>query len=375
MNLKKFIFNDLIKLYIYKISNMFNQNNMSMPMMQFPVHNQNEIKRDEIIRPYKEIIKQLEKENKELKDENDQLKMQLNQYQMNSMGNMGMMNNMMNPMNNNGNMGIMNSQNNMMNQMNPMNNNGNMGMINNQFNQFNMMNPVNNNIMNSPMYQMCNQMNFVGNQMIPMLPMKNKSQDNIKFLSIRVKMEDGVSIIVQNTSNDKMEKAISGFCCKALLDKKDYDFFVITKHKAKFDSTVEENGISGNDDYILVKKKKIKNEKDKYYEIIGNNAQNKEEVIKVIKPIIKGNPINLRFVATTGLTVVIKVGLKNTFRDAAILFCNKVNIDPCCIKKEDIIFLRNAEKIDVNDYKTLEQIGIINGCSITVLDSKNIYGA
>ena len=349
---------------------MFNQNNMSMPMMQFPVHNQNEIKRDEIIRPYKEIIKQLEKENKELKDENDQLKMRLNQFQMNSMGNMGMINNMMNPMNNNGNMGMMNSQNNMMNQMNPMDNNGNIGMINNQFNQFNMMNPMNGNIMNSPMYQMCNQMNFAGNQMFPNMQMGNKSQDNIKFLSIRVKMEDGVSIIVQNTSNDKMEKAISGFCCKALLDKKDYDFFVITKHKAKFDSTVEENGISGNDDYILVKKKIIKNEKDNSNEINGNNVQNKE----VIEPIIKGIPINLGF-TSSGLKVVIQVGLKNTFRDAAILFCNKVNIDPCCIKKEDIIFLKNAEKIDVNDYKTLEQIGIVNGYFITVLDKNNIIGA
>ena len=35
----------------------------------------------------------MEKENKQLKDENDQLKIQIKQYQMNNMGNMGMMNN------------------------------------------------------------------------------------------------------------------------------------------------------------------------------------------------------------------------------------------------------------------------------------------
>ena len=62
---------------------MFNQSNMPMLMMQFPIQNQNEIKREEIIRPYKEIIRQLETENKQLKDENDQLKIQLKQYQMN----------------------------------------------------------------------------------------------------------------------------------------------------------------------------------------------------------------------------------------------------------------------------------------------------
>ena len=188
---------------------MFNQNNMPMPMLQFPIQNQNEIKREEIIRPYKEIIKQLEKENKQLKDENDQLKIQIKQYQMNNMGNMGMMNN----------------QNNM---MNPMNNMGNMGMSNNQINQFNMMNPMNSNIMNSPMYQMCNQMNFVGNQMIPMM-------DNIKYLSIRVKMEDGHQILVQTTSDDKIEKAINNFCTKAVIREiDDYDFFVVKELNAKF---------------------------------------------------------------------------------------------------------------------------------------------
>ena len=327
---------------------MFNQSNMPMLMMQFPIQNQNEIKREEIIRPYKEIIRQLETENKQLKDENDQLKIQLKQYQMNNLGNMGMMNNQSN-------------------MMNPMNNMGNMGMMNNQNN---MMNPMNNNFMNSPMYQMCNQMNIVGNQIMPMMQMGNESQKNIKYLSIRVKMEDGVTIMVQSTSNDKMEKAINNFCCKAVLDKKDYDFFVITKHKAKFDSTVEENGINGNDDSIFVRKKIIKNENENSNEINGNNIRNKE----VLEPIIKGIPIQLFFKTSFGLKVVITVGLKNTFRDAAIIFCNKINIDPYCLGR-DLIFLINGGKLDVNDHKTLEQLGLKNNCFITVLDQANVYGA
>ena len=342
---------------------MFNQNPMAMPMMQFPPQNQNEMKREEIIRPYKEIIKQLEAENERLTKENGQLKSQLKQYQMNNMGNQ------MNPMNNIGNMGMMNNQNNMMNQMNnigmmnQMNNMGNMGMSNNQFNQFNMMNPMNNNIINSPMFQMCNQMNFAGNQMMLMGNESQKIVREVKFLSIKVKMEDGAEIYVQKASDDKMEKAISSFCCKAILDKKDYDFFVITKHKAKFDSTIEENGIDTNDDYIFVKKKIVQNDNSKG--INGNNIQ---------VPIIKGNIINLIFQATNGLTVVINVGLKNTFRDAAIIFCNKININPSHIDK-DLVFLRSDGKLDLNDNKTLEQMEIKGNERITVFDKTNIIGA
>ena len=339
---------------------MFNQNPMAMPMMQFPPENQNEMKREEIIRPYKEIIKQLEAENERLTKENDQLKSQLKQYQMNNMGNQ------MNPMNNIGNMDMMNNQNNMMNQMNnigmmnQMNNMGNMGMSYNQFNQFNMMNPMNNNIINSPMFQMCNQMNFAGNQMMLMGNESQKIVREVKFLSIKVKMEDGAEIYVQKASDDKMEKAISSFCCKAILDKKDYDFFVITKHKAKFDSTIEENGIDTSDDYIFVKKKIVGNDNSK-----GSNMQ---------VPRIKGNIINLIFQATNGLKVLIVVGLKNTFRDAAIAFCNKINIIPSIIDK-DIAFLRNDSILDLNDNKTLEQMEIKGNERITVLDKTNIIGA
>jgi len=344
---------------------MFNQNNMPMPMLQFPIQNQNEIKREEIIRPYKEIIKQLEKENKQLKDENDQLKIQIKQYQMNNMGNMDMMNNqnnMMNPMNNMGNMGMMNNKNNM---MNPMNNMGNMGMSNNQINQFNMMNPMNSNIMNSPMYQMCNQMNFVGNQMIPMM-------DNIKYLSIRVKMEDGHQILVQTTSDDKIEKAINNFCTKAVIREiDDYDFFVVKELNAKFNSTVEEIGINGNDDYILVKKKIIRNKNDNLNE--NNIRINEVKKIKknknLINPNIKGTHINLIFKKNNSY-VFVDVGILNTIKEAIILYYSKTNDDD-----QNIMFLFNGFRLDPNDNKPLYQINISSGSQITVLNTQNMHGA
>ena len=343
---------------------MFNQNNMPMPMLQFPIQNQNEIKREEIIRPYKEIIKQLEKENKQLKDENDQLKIQIKQYQMNNMGNMDMMNNqnnMMNPMNNMGNMGMMNNKNNM---MNPMNNMGNMGMSNNQINQFNMMNPMNSNIMNSPMYQMCNQMNFVGNQMIPMM-------DNIKYLSIRVKMEDGHQILVQTTSDDKIEKAINNFCTKAVIrEKDDYDFFVVKELNAKFNSTVEEIGINGNDDYILVKKKIIRNKNDNLNE--NNIRINEVKKIKknknLINPNIKGTHIRLIFKKYNS-PVAVDVGILNTIKEAIILYYSKTNDD------QNRMFYFNGKQFHPNDNRTLDQINIRNSDQITVIETKNIHGA
>ena len=71
---------------------------------------------------------------------------------------------------------------------------------------------------------------------------------------------------------------------------------------------------------------------------------------------------------------MIQIGLKNTFREAAIKFCNRINVNPSLIGVH-LIFFKNGEKIDVNDYKTLEQIGIKNYYIITVIDNVNIYGA
>ena len=382
-----FIFKKNNKIIYIKIK-MFNQNFMPMPMMQFPTQNQNDIKREEIIKPYKEIISQLEKEIEQLRKKNEELLNQLKQYQMN-LGNNGMMGNQMNLMNNIGSMGMIGNQiNSMNNMMNPMNNMGNVGMMNNQFLPNNMMNPINNmgnigmmniqfppnnmknpmnNIMNSPMYQMCNQMNLDDNKIIQM-----KNNKEVKFLSIRVKMEDNVQIYIQTKSDEKMENAINKFCNKVVINKKeDYDFFVISGPKrAKFKATVEENGIEENDDYILVKKKLNINQNSN--EINSNNAQIEKNVKNMheINPIIKGDIINLLFICSSGLNIPIQIGLKNTFRDAEMLFFNKVGIP--FSRYKDVIFLFGSQKIDEN--KTIEHL-FVNGSHITVLDQNSIIGA
>ena len=40
-----------------------------------------------------------------------------------------------------------------------------------------------------------------------------------------------------------------------MYEKENYEFYVVTKHKAKRDLTVEENGIQGETGYIFVSKK------------------------------------------------------------------------------------------------------------------------
>ena len=226
------------------------------------------------------------------------------------------------------------------------------------------MNPMNSNIMNSPMYQMCNQMNFVGNQMIPMM-------DNIKNLSIRVKMEDGYQILVQTTSDDKIEKAINNFCTKAVIrEKDDYDFFVVKKLNAKFDSTVEGIGINGNDDYILVKKKIIRNKNDNLNEnnIRINEVKNIKKSKNLINPNIKGTHINLIF-KNNNSSVVVDVGILNTIKEAIILYYSKTNDD------QNLKFVFNGYQLDPNDNKPLYQINISSGSQITVLNTKNMHGA
>ena len=218
--------------------------------------------------------------------------------------------------------------------------------------------------MNSPMYQMCNQMNFVGNQMIPMM-------DNIKNLSIRVKMEDGYQILVQTTSDDKIEKAINNFCTKAVIrEKDDYDFFVVKKLNAKFDSTVEGIGINGNDDYILVKKKIIRNKNDNLNEnnIRINEVKNIKKSKNLINPNIKGTHINLIF-KNNNSSVVVDVGILNTIKEAIILYYSKTNDD------QNLKFVFNGYQLDPNDNKPLYQINISSGSQITVLNTKNMHGA
>lgn len=89
-----------------------------------------------------------------------------------------------------------------------------------------------------------------------------------------------------------------------------------------------------------------------------------------INPIIKGDIINLLFICSSGLNIIIQIWLKNTFRDAEMLFFNKVGIPFSRYKA--VVFLFSNQKIDEN--KTIGHL-FKNGSHITVLDQNSIIGA
>ena len=213
--------------------------------------------------------------------------------------------------------------------------------------KFKLMQNNNMNQMNNELCQMSNQMNI----------------NNRKFLNIKTKTENGIEMVIQSISDDKFDEVIKKFYVKTGYERENYEFYVVTKHKAKSDLTVEENGIQGETDYIFVSKKDTND----------NNNYNKANIGEKNIP-ISGEVINLNFTANTGLKVVMPIGLNNTLQDTLIKYCQKIGVPPSLIG-EKLVFLLNAEKLDSLSKETIGQIGLKNGTRITVLDQGNIIGA
>ena len=57
------------------------------------------------------------------------------------------------------------------------------------------------------------------------------------------------------------------------------------------------------------------------------------------------------------------------------MFCNKVGKSPVIFKKNEIIFLYNATRLEPEDNRKLGQIFKSPIPKITVLDSRNNFGA
>ena len=286
-------------------------NNMPMQNMSNQFMNLNQNNQQELIKPYKEKIKKLEKELEEKSEEITQLKLQLLQY--NNSNNQQFMNNNMNQMN------MMNIN---MNQMGMMSNNMNqMNMMNNNMNQMN-----NNIINNNPMFQISNQMNLNYNMMMPVMPMGNSFQEEIKFLTIEVKMENYQIIKIQCKSDDKMETLINKFCLKANFKKEEYEFLINGITKVKSDLTIKDNGING-DNYFILAKKIISN-------YVNTGEFHHEIIPREEKTLYLQNGLNNKnqkkkkvcFTLNPGLKIVIFIEESQTIQYALIKFCEKVNI-------------------------------------------------
>ena len=258
---------------------------------------------------------------------------------------------------------------------NPMNN-----LMNNPMN--NLMNNPMNNPMNNYMFNLFMQMNMMNNNNIPGMQQMNPSiiqkDQNVEYLTVRVMMEDGKGILVQCKSNDKLEIPKKNFLTK-IQSSDDFDFFIITETKAKKNLTVKENGIIGDNCYISARKK-LKNSNEN--NVIEQNIQYNEEYIDKndsnnnleINPINLGPKMNLTFAHTSGLKINLYIDQNKTFKEAVIMFCNKVGIPFSSLYQKKIFFLYNANKLNIEDNRKLAQI-FLNFSIISVVDVFNIIGA
>ena len=224
-----------------------------------------------------------------------------------------------------------------------------------------------------------------------MIKLENNDRKEAKFLHLTFRMQDGNNILIQCKSDDKMEDIINKFCTKATLNKEEFGFNIVRQIKiSKMNSTVEENGLIDKNDFISVYKKipsgenkinVINNDVNKKISSDDNEENekyivNNEKISKKVDNIkILGSPIYLHFNTNFGFKFVIVIGSKNTFKDAAIKFCQCCDI-PISVLRKDVVFIHNASKLDPLSELTFEQMRLItNIISITVIEQGGIIGA
>jgi len=257
--------------------------------------------------------------------------------QMNGMfNNQGMnMNNQMNGMNQMNGNGMINSMGNLNNnfQLNQMNNINGMGMnnsagninMNNQMNQFNaniQMNGIDmNNQMNMGSFIMNNNINFMNfmNQMNQMNQMNDLNM-----------MKMGMNMPFQNNQNN------------------------MNFMPNNFQNTIN---ISGNNNDSSHEMKSI----------LPRELQNERENF-----LPNENMKNIKFDASTGIKVIVRVSRDATIEQAIKEFIKKLGLPESVIGK-DLIFLLNGGKLDVNSQESVRTLPDL--ASITVFDQNNVIGA
>jgi len=318
---------------------------------------------EELVKPYREKIKKLEEEISKKDLEITQLKFKLFKLKNNTNNNQIILNNNINQMNNQ-----------MSNQMN--NQIGNLQMNNfnfmNQMQNIQMFNQNNNNIFNQ-MNQMGNpmfgQMNNINNSTFENLNQNNIldrqlfNKEEIECLSVIFKFNES-PILVQCKSCDTISSVINKYCCKANIKKEDYKFTFNGKEITHMNRAIKEFNISNNCT-IFVDKKDSHN--------INNNKMMINNQQKCLKE-TNSPKINIRFVTPSGAIVVFVANINDKFKKIAAEFANKFGIPNKALKY--LIFLHNAQKIDVNDKRNVGEIfnGENNGV-ITVCDTNGIIGA
>ena len=334
-----------------------NFNNMPfMPMQNIPNQNfnLNLIHINQILEDYKKDIASLQNQLKEKQEEIAKLRDQLMLVSNYNLNYQQFINNNINPINN------------------PFQQIHN---INNQNLQMNMLNNMH--MINNPMFQNLGQGNFNKNMMMPVNLMENINQKEIKPLNIKFKMENGQHIFIQSNSNEQLKTAISKFESK-MNDFDNYDYYINGTIKPKFTSTIEENGLCGENDFILAKDKRkldignsVLPNMDPNFNILNNNKKNDIYLDDFNQELPQ--KINVIFKLSNGLMWTILLNFNNTLKYALMKFCSITGVDPSSIGK-DIHFIHNAQQLKADDERTLRELSV-STLFINVLDQNGMIGA
>lgn len=167
-----------------------------------------------------------------------------------------------------------------------------------------------------------------------------------------------------------MENVINKISIKTGFIKENYKF-IISRYPKK-DSTIEENGIFDENDFIYIIPKSQKEINKIREEKRNNNNLNQEKTKSNSNISILGTQISLIFKSTIGSAIVIRIGLNNTCRDAEVKICQSLDIPSSLIGKS-LKFLYNSQEL-IPD-KKIWQSKLCDQSVITVLDTNRIIGA
>lgn len=182
--------------------------------------------------------------------------------------------------------------------------------------------------------------------------MMNEKKDIVKNISLSF-LYEGNNISIQCQSNEKIQVTIKKFCCK-MTTKADSFFFFFNGKKLIENLTIEENGLSNNDEILVVNKKDEAQIKD-----ILKNPPKEHNKVQII-------------IFYNGRSISIMAYSDIRFSEAIKKFLMKAGLN-----KEDITCVYNSQKLDSNDNRKIEEIfNIVNNCvHLNIIDNHNVIGA
>lgn len=209
------------------------------------------------------------------------------------------------------------------------------------------------NYQNNNNCMMMGQMNNVNNAINPFLHEEKSPKDYMIYFIINDK-----SIGVHGKSDMTIKKLIKYFRIKLCKENLSLDYFFKGK-KLDIDSnlTLEQYGILNEYDIYVVEK---------------NDKIAIEEISKISS--YKHENITIEFTVSNGHKLSLSLSKATRISKAFKLFCEKALIGEDGIK-ENIMFIFNGKRLDIDNNKPIGDICLANSMTITVFDQANLLGA